>query len=357
MALLPLLYPSFCGSTAGSPAARDTSVKPKYDGIFARILCMVSLLALIPAGADATQNPAELKPAAIVYFNSGSAIDADHASMIGSMVKEASSTLGVAVRDYPLPSETGLSEQIEKIADSDVGLIVIVEPHDTEALAKLPSLYPDIRFTVIGASRPLYLTNVRSIAFKESEGVFMMGALAALESKSGTVSFLAKENNNVSRNLAYAFLQGTQHANADVQILEQLGKDNTRRTTGAAPKETNADIVFVLDEELLDNALRNARNKKQLVITCNHALTGAYPGVVLTSLVNHYDLALYHTLHSYRRGIWRSGSETMGIGNSYIDYALDADNRKLIPKETVEQIETVKDFVSQGIIQISALAQ
>ncbi len=326
-----------------------------------RHLFILAMLAGFSAPALSAENKPELKSAAIVYFNSGTSLESDHANMIKSMVKEASSNLGVTINEYPLGSEAQLADQVEKIADTNIGIIIIMEPKDTEQLAKIPSLYPDIHFTIIGAAHSMYLTNVRSISFKETEGVFMMGVLAALQTKSGTVSFIAKDNNEYSRSLAYAFLQGTKYANAEVQILEQLGTNITHRTPSPeinpTPHESVPDIVFVLDEDLLGEAVRNARLKKQLIITCNHMLTGAYPGLVLTSLVNHYDLAIYHTLHAYTRNEWRSGSETMGIGNSYIDYALDTENRTLMPKETIEQIETVKDFVSQGIIQVNTLTQ
>ena len=66
---------------------------------------------------------------------------------------------------------------------------------------------------------------------------------------------------------------------------------------------------------------------------------------------------MYHTLRSYTRNEWRAGSESMGIGNSYIDYVLDTENRTLLPKGTIEQIEMVKDFVSQGVIQVNTLQQ
>lgn len=316
---------------------------------------------LMPAGSGTASKQVGLKPAAIVYVNDGTSLQEDHASMIKNMVKEASSNLGMTIESYPLGNEKDLASQIEKIADSDVGLIIVMEPKDTESLSKVPSLYPDIPFTIIGARRSLYLTNVRSISFKEQEGVFMIGVLAALHSKSETVSFVSKDNNDSSRNLAYAFLQGVKYANADVQIVEQLGSSITRRTPNTernlSLKEMNPDIVFVLDEELLENTLQNARSKKQLVISHDHAMTGHHPGLVLTSLINHYDLAVYNTLRNYTRGEWRSGSETMGIGNSYVDYILDTENRTLMPKEAIEQIEMVKDLVSQGIIQVQTLSE
>ena len=189
----------------------------------------------------------------------------------------------------------------------------------------------------------------------------MIGVLSALHTKTGTVSIASKENSERSRSLAYAFLQGVKYANEDAQIIEQLGTTvNRRHTRQERTKPLNdatPDIVFVLDEALLDTALAGARSKKQMIITYDHNLTGAHPGLVLTSLVNHCDLALYNTLRYYTRNEWRPGSETMGIGNSYIDYVLDTENRTLLSKDSIEQIEMVKDFMSQGVIQVSPLLQ
>lgn len=315
---------------------------------------------VLPPGATAEPTTvAQVRPAAVIYFNSGSRIDAAHAGMIQHMVHEAASNLGVTVNEYALEKESDLPPLMEKIADTDTSLVIIIEPRDIDALMKIPGLYPDIEFSVIGVPRPLYLVNVRSLLFKEPEGAFLMGALAALHSKTGTVSFIGSHDDSATRNLAYAFLQGTRYARGDVRIVEQLdSKITVRNAPGSrGGDELAPDIVFVLDEELLDNAVKSARAQKQLLITYNHTLTGEYPNIVLTSLLKHYDLAIYHTLLSYKRGQWRPGTESMGIGNSYLDYVLDSENKNLIPKEIIEQMEMVKDYVAQGAIQIATLPQ
>lgn len=307
-----------------------------------------------------TPQAGESKPVAVVYFNNGSAIANDHAAMIESMIQEAGTNLGLTIEGYALPDESELAGQIEKIADTDTGFIIIIEPHDIEALSRIPGLYPDIKFSVIGIARPLYLTNVRSMLFNEPEGAYLMGVLSALHSRNGVVSFVSKDDNDTTRNLAYAFLQGIRYTRNDVQVIERLGSKTTVRSGNITsemqePAGPNADIVFVLDENLLPAALHTARVQKQLVITNNHSLTDEHPTLVLTSLLKHYDLAMYRTLRSYRRGEWRAGSESMGIGDSSIDYVLDNDNKAYIPKEMIEQIEMVKDYVSQGIITIDSL--
>src|SRR3982750_3167025 len=71
--------------------------------------------------------PARLKPIAVIHFTDNSAIDKEHAEMIRHMVRQAKSDFHVTIEDYELVSESALASRIDKIADSDVGLIIIVE--------------------------------------------------------------------------------------------------------------------------------------------------------------------------------------------------------------------------------------
>ncbi len=300
-----------------------------------------------------------VKPAAVIYFNDGSDIAREHATMVSRMVRELSSNYSVPIKEVPLSNEAQLPARMEKIADEDIGLVLIIEPQNNEALAKIPSLYPDINFSIIGTTAPLYFTNVRAMHFRDQEGTFMMGALAALRTQNGTIAFASKDDTADTRNLAYGFLQGAKHANPEIKVVQLLGLklEGTKAATLKALTDSGADILFIQDEELLDAAAQNARAHKQILIANNHDVTSAYPGLILTSILKHYDLAMYQTFRSYSRSEWKPGSQTMGIGNGFIDYVLGGSNKSLLPKETVEQIETTKDFVSQGLLQVNTLVQ
>lgn len=318
------------------------------------------------AGIDAPSLPAALaenpapRPIAVIYFNDGSDISREHAQMVESMVKEAGSNFHLKITDIALPNEGELAGSMERIADDDIGLVIIVEPQDIEGLSKIPGLYPDIDFSIIGARVPLYFSNVRSMLFKEQEGHYMMGVLAALRTATGSVSYISKSDTPATRNLAYAFLQGVKNINPELKVTQQLGtRTKNGKSSGSDSQplpDKNADVVFVESEELLQPVLQNTKAMKRYIITNNHNLTSAYPGHVLTSLLKHYDLAMYQTIRSYSRSEWKPGSQSMGIDNGYIDYVLNNANKADLPKETIEQIEKTKDFVSQGIVQINALA-
>ncbi len=295
-----------------------------------------------------------LLPVAVIYFTGGKA-DSAHNEMVRSIIRQSKSGLGLTVYEHVLDSERALASTIERIAEEKIGLIVIVKPRDRDALMRIPGLYPDIRFSVIDVPEPLYLVNVHSMHFHEASGAYMIGALAAMQSGTGSIGFISRRDDDDMRNLAYAFFQGAKYIDPDIEVVRQLEARTSRGRL--SPPPGNADIMFVLDEALFDASLRTAHESKRLVIPFDHDLTSEHPGFVLTSLLKHYDLALYETLRRYRHGDWQPGSHILGAGEGYIDYVLAAGNRNLLSKKTIDRMEHIKDLMAQGLLEVVPLGQ
>ncbi len=333
--------------------------------IYASAIAYAATTAATPLSGYAPpdqQSNALLKPVAVIYFKGPGSHSADYSDAMRTMILESGREFKIAINEYALNSEDELAATIDSIADEETGMIVIIEPHKLDALIKIPSLYPDIYFSIIGAQDPMYIINVNSMLFKEQEGTFISGALAALHSKNGIISFLSKEDVPSTRNLAYAYYQGAKYINPDIQVIQQLGTRHMFGTSTSSPamqhqltKGKSADIVFVQDDELLDTALRQAKEQKQLVIAPSPHAMEQHQGIVLTGLLKHYDLALYAALRSYATRSWAPTTQNIGLGNGYIDYVVDYRNRALFSKDQIERIERTKDLVAQGILKISPL--
>jgi basic membrane protein A and related proteins len=312
-------------------------------------LALVLPSALYAAGESAlwmpptSPVPTPPKPVAVIYFNSGER----HLLFTQRMIKQAKNQSILKIQDYLLTDETTLPDTVDKIAESDIGLIIIVAPRDRTTLVKIPSLYPDIRFTIIDLDPPEYFPNGHSLVYKDTEGLFMMGALAAAYSKTGIIEFISSEDTPHAHDLAYAFVQGATYSHNDIEVLRQFGGKNI--------SDENADVAFLYGEEHLQTALRNAKQQKRTLILYDHDLTGEYPGIVLTSVVKRYDLAIAKAIQDYQSNHWKAGSQSLGIGNGYIDYTLSNNNRALLSEDMIELVERVKDMVSQGFIKIVPL--
>lgn len=303
-----------------------------------------------------------LKPVDVIYFNGHGSHSMDYADSIKTMILESGREFKLDITEHALDDEANLASTIDQIADEETGLIVIIEPHDIDALMKIPGLYPDIHFSVIGVDDPMYLINVNSMLFKDREGAFISGTLAALQSQTGIISFIAREDSARTRDLAYAFTQGARYINQNIQVIQQLGSRYLYGNKVASPlteqplkDNSKADIAFVQDDSMLDNAIRQARKNRQFLITTTPNALNVAPDVVLTSLLKHYDLALYAALRNYADHSWRPVAEDIGLGNGYIDYVVDARNRARFSTENIERTERTKDLVAQGIIKITPL--
>lgn len=303
-----------------------------------------------------------LKPISVIYFTGHGSHSIDYDDSIKTIILESGREFKLNITEHALDNEADLAATIDEIANGETGLIVIIEPHDMEALMKIPPLFPDIRFSVIGVEEPMYLINVNSMLFKDQEGTYISGALAALQSRTGIISFICREDVPYTRNLAYAYFQGAKYINPGIQVIQQLGTRYLYGNKIASPlgkkhleDRKNADITFVLDDEPLDAAIRQARKNKQLIIATTPDALDQAPDVVLTSLLKHYDLALYAAIRNYAHFSWAPVSEEIGLGNGYIDYIVDARNRALFSTENIERIERTKDLVAQGIITITTL--
>ncbi|MDX2072853.1 MAG: BMP family ABC transporter substrate-binding protein [Alphaproteobacteria bacterium] len=258
------------------------------------------------------------------------------------------------LESFALYDEHALEILLENKADTSIGMVVVIHPHDMETLEKLPSLYPDIYFTVIDAPRTLYAANVQNVQFKEGEGVFLLGTIAAISS-AGRVSVMAMEDTERNRSMSERFVAGVKHIHPDAQVSTQLdlrpsATQHTRlATTIAKAFQEGTAVLFSFDNEIIEQALRDAKPERKLVISGNPPPRAADSSRLLTYLVKRYDLALLDVLRIYSHRQWHAGEIELGVAGGYVDYSLNADNVEIFPKDAIDQIETLKDYTGQGI--------
>ncbi len=285
------------------------------------------------------------KPVAVIYFKSEETRGGKSLNTVRHMIDQSKSDFALTIEAIELGNESDLESRIERLAEEPPGLIVVISPRDMERLTKIPSLYPDIRFSFVDVLKPVYLANTRSVVFKELEGAFLIGALAALHSPQQRIAFVSAKDTPRARNLAYGFMQGAKYISPDIEIPHHMAQK-------AMPYDDVTDIFFLLDNALLPSALHHARPKGQKLITYDDDMRGGAPDTILTSLVKRRDLALYETLKAYRQDLWAPGNIAVGVNGGYLDYSLNPRNPAQLSKATIDKAETIKDLISQRIIEV-----
>lgn len=116
--------------------------------------------------------------------------------------------------------EMGLTELVEEGNDLVIGLGFMVQ----EDLEKTAKKYPKQKFILIDAISEL--DNITSITFKENEGSFLAGVVAAMTSKSNTVGFIGGADVPLINKFADGFSEGAKAVKPDIAIITEYANDS-----------------------------------------------------------------------------------------------------------------------------------
>ena len=123
----------------------------------------------------------------------------------------------------PAQREQAQRRMAERGADPIVGIGF----SQGSAVEKVAKEFPKLKFAIIDSV--VSLPNVQSIVFKEHEGSFLVGVMAAMASKTGKVGFVGGMDIPLIRRFQCGFEQGAKYANPKVDV-----SGNMTGTTPAA---------------------------------------------------------------------------------------------------------------------------
>jgi basic membrane protein A len=165
---------------------------------------------------------------------------------------------------------------------------------DLSAVAKN---YPDKHYAIIDAVNPQ--PNVTSVLFREQDGSFLAGALAAMVSKTKTIGFLGGIDSPLLRKFEAGYGAGAREVDPNVKVLVKYvgsfvdvasGKELAGVMNGGG-----ADIIYVAAGKAGLGAIDETRSRSGVyAIGVDSDQDGLAPGKILTSMVKHVDVAVFN---------------------------------------------------------------
>ena len=136
---------------------------------------------------------------------------------------------GTNYRDFEIQNDSQREQAMRNFARRGMDPIVAIGFNQASALEKVAKEFPDTKFAII--DMVVDLPNVQSIVFKEHEGSFLVGVLAAMASKTGKVGFIGGMDIPLIRKFSCGYVQGVKYANADAEVFQNM--------TGTTPSAWN----------------------------------------------------------------------------------------------------------------------
>jgi basic membrane protein A len=213
--------------------------------------------------------------------------------------------------------------------------------------------FPATRFAIVDAV--VNLPNVQSFVYREHEGAFLVGMLAAMASKSGKLGFVGGMDIPLVRKYECGYAQGARFVNPKVELLSAMTGPTPAAWTdpvrGAeltkAQISQGVDVVFAAAGTTGLGILQAAKDGGILGIGVDSNQNGLHPGNVLTSLLKRVDVAVFQAFSGVKPGVTALGLKEGGMA-----LAFDEHNAKLVSPAMRQRVEAVQRDIVAGKLAV-----
>ncbi len=305
----------------------------------------------------------EFSPA--VVFDMGGKFDKSFNEGVYNGLERFKEDAKVDYREFEVTNETQREQALRKMAQRGSNPVLGIGFAQGPAMEKVAAEHPDTKFAII--DMVVDLPNVQSIVFKEHEGSFLVGMLAALASRTAKVGFVGGMDIPLIRRFACGYEQGAKHVNPDIEVIQNM--------TGTTPAAWNdpgkggelaksqfdrgADVVYAAAGGTGLGVYQAAADAGKLAIGVDSNQNHLHPGTMLTSMLKRVDVAAYNVFKTAQDGTFTPGIQNLGLAEGGVGWAFDEHNADLITigmKNAVEQARkniigeaiTVHDYMSDN---------
>ncbi|KFI29649.1 BMP family lipoprotein [Paenirhodobacter enshiensis] len=263
---------------------------------------------------------------------------------------------GGKFKELEMQSEAQREQALRRLAESGANPIAMTGFAFGDVLNTVAPDYPKTKFVIVDAvvDQP----NVRSVVFQEEQGSYLVGMLAAMASKTGTVGFVGGMDIPLIRKFGCGYVQGVKAAKPDAKVVQNF--------VGTTPSAWNdpvkaseltkaeisqgADVIYAAAGQSGLGVLQTAADEKVKSIGVDSNQNHLHPGSVLTSMVKRVDNAIYD---AFKEGdAMKTGTDVMGLSNDGVAFAMDDNNKDLITPAMKATVDAVAEKIKSGEIKV-----
>jgi len=202
--------------------------------------------------------------------------------------------------------------------------------------------------------------NVRSLLFEEHEGAYLVGAIAAMTSKTGKIGFVGGMDTPLIRRFAMGYEAGAKKVNPQMAVLENFvgvtseawNNPPRGKELAVAQYDAGADVIFAAAGASGLGVFDAAEEKQKFAIGVDSNQDWTKPGLILTSMLKRVDEAVFATIEEAKLGRFAGGVQRFGLSNKGIDYSIDQYNGKILTEVVRQRADELKAEIIAGKITV-----
>jgi basic membrane protein A len=204
--------------------------------------------------------------------------------------------------------------------------------------------------------------NIHQACYKEHEGSFLVGMIAAMASESGTIGFVGGMDVPLIRKFQGGYEQGAQYVNPDIQVIANMTGTTPEAwnnpTKGAeltkAQVDGGADVVYQAAGGTGIGVLQAAADADIMAIGVDTNQNWMHPGNMLTSMLKRLDLQIFQQAEKTAAGTFEAEIVVYGLAEGMLGYATEDG---MVTDEMIAATDAAVAAMADGSLEVADWSQ
>jgi len=275
-------------------------------------------------------------------------------------ITAAAENTGAEIKELEPSTDGSNREQLmRQLADEDYDLIIGVGFAFAEVMPGIVADYPDTQFAIVDSV--LEAPNATSITFAQHEGSFLVGAIAAQKTETGTIGFVGGVDTELIKEFEAGYVAGAKAVDPDINIdikyistgddFSGFGDPTKGETIAKGLYDAGADVVYHASGGSGEGVIKAAAEADRLVIGVDSnqylSATEDQQPCLLSSMLKRVDVGVYSTIIDFLKGEEMGVVKTFDLANDGIGYATQGGQI-----EDTAAIDAFKQQIIEGEIEV-----
>ncbi|MCQ8213140.1 BMP family ABC transporter substrate-binding protein [Cetobacterium somerae] len=248
---------------------------------------------------------------------------------------------------------------LEEYSQNGFDLIIATSYTAQDAMEDISSKFPNTKYAIVD-TKAKEGENIASLVFDESEGSFLVGAIAAKMSKTGKVGFIGALDIPLINRFKSGYEQGAKYVNPEISVITTYVGGDAPFSDPLKGKEhayslanQGVDIIYHASGNTGIGILEGVKEKGIYGIGVDCDQDDIVKGQILTSMLKNVNNAIYKVIEDTVNGefkgqVYNFGLKENGVGTTDFKYT-----KEIIGSDNIKFIEKLKEDIVLGKIKVN----
>lgn len=268
-------------------------------------------------------------------------------------LKMAESKLGAEIKVLQSKKMEDYVPNLRSLADQKYDMIWAIGFLMTDAVNEVAAQYPNIKFGIIDSvvNQP----NVESVCFKEQEGSFLVGVIAAMTTKAKVVGFVGGMKLPLIEKFEAGFTAGVRAVDKNIRVLSaytgKFDDPGKGKELAMAQFSQKADVVYHASGACGIGVIEAAKEKNLWAIGVDSDQNHLAPNNVLTSMMKRVDVGVFSGCQDVANNKFKAGKTViLGLAEDGVGYA--PTTGKNASKDAIAKADYFASLITSGKLDV-----